>query len=118
MLKSGTATTMNARFNLPSGHDSDPVVLPIVSFALSLAAAHPTAYNLRSIGMVLWVWLLHAIPRIHCSISENFHIVYTNETGELSLGVTPACGGVELSGVAVLPVPRSLEGWLDFERNG
>ena len=45
------------------------------------------------------------LAEIYCSISENFHIVYTNKTGESSVGVT------------TLPAPRSLEGWLGFERN-
>ena len=53
------------------------------------------------------------LAEIYYSISENFHIVYTNKTGESSVGATPACGGV-----ATLPAPRSLEGWLGFERNG
>ena len=57
------------------------------------------------------------LAEIYCSISENFHIVYTDKTGELSVGVTPACGGVEVGGVATPPAPN-LEGWLGFERNG
>jgi len=44
--------------------------------------------------------------------------VYTNKAGESSVGVTPTCGGVEVGGVATLPAPCSLEGWLGFERNG
>ena len=59
-----------------------------------------------------------SLAEIYYSISENFHIVYTNKTGESSVGVIPACGGVEVGGVATLPAPRSLEGWLGFERNG
>ena len=51
-------------------------------------------------------------------MSENFYIVYTSEAGESSVGVTPACGGVEVGGVATLPAPRSMGGWLGFERNG
>ena len=58
------------------------------------------------------------LAEIYCSISENFHIVYMNKTGEPSVRVTPACSGVEVGGVATLPAPRSLEGWLGFERNG
>ena len=50
------------------------------------------------------------LAEIYCSISENFHIVYTNKTGELSVGMTPACGGVEVGGVVTLPAPHSLEG--------
>ena len=37
---------------------------------------------------------------VYCSISENFRVMYTDETRESSVGVT----------VAVLAVPRSLEG--------
>jgi len=50
------------------------------------------------------------LAEIYCSIYENLHIVYTNKTGEPSVGVTPACGGVEVGGVATLPAPRSLGG--------
>ena len=32
--------------------------------------------------------------------------------------MTPACGRVEVGEVAILLVPRSLEGWPDFERSG
>ena len=58
------------------------------------------------------------LAEIYCSTSENFRIVYTNKTGESSVRVTPACGGVEVDGAATLPAPRSFEGWLGFERNG
>ena len=44
-----------------------------------------------------------AVTEIYCSISGNFHTVYMNKTGELSVRVTPACGGVEVGGVATLP---------------
>ena len=47
-----------------------------------------------------------SLAEIYCSISENFHIVYTSEAGESSVGVTPACGGVEVGGVVTLPAPR------------
>jgi len=30
------------------------------------------------------------LAEVYCSISENFHIVYTNKTRELSVEVTPA----------------------------
>ena len=43
------------------------------------------------------------LAEIYCSIYENFHIVYTDKTGESSVRVTPACGGVEIGGVAALP---------------
>ena len=52
------------------------------------------------------------------SVFENFHIVWTNKTGESDVEVTPACSGVELHGAAILPVPHSLESWPSFERNG
>jgi hypothetical protein len=44
--------------------------------------------------------------------------VYTNETRESCTEVTQACGGVEVGGIAILPVLRDLEGLLGFERNG
>jgi len=47
-------------------------------------------------------YVYHQVPIVVCS----------------SVGVTPPCGGVEVDGVAVLPVPHILEGWLGFERNG
>ena len=75
------------------------------------------------------LWLLKAtrnfsleFPRVSLSTpnryTENFHIVYTKKACESSVGVTPTCGGVEIGVVVILPVPRSLEGWLGFERNG
>ena len=59
-----------------------------------------------------------SLAEVYCSVSENFHIVWTSETGELDVEVTPACGRVKAHGTAVLPTPRSLEGWPDFEKNG
>jgi len=43
----------------------------------------------------------------------------TNETGESesNVEVTPACGGVGVDRVVILPVPRGLGGWLSFQRN-
>ena len=58
------------------------------------------------------------LAEIYCSISENLYIVYMNKAGGSSVGVTPACGGVEVGGEVTLSTPRSLEGWLGFERNG
>jgi hypothetical protein len=58
------------------------------------------------------------LAEFYCSIYENFHIAYINEIGEPSIEAAPACGGVEVGGIAVLPVPRSSEGWMGFERNG
>jgi hypothetical protein len=49
---------------------------------------------------------------------ENFHIAYINETGEPSIETASACGGVEIGGISILPVPCSSEGWLGLERNG
>ena len=51
---------------------------------------------------------------VYCSVSENFHIAWTNETEELDVEVMPAYGGVEVHGAAVLPAPHSLEGWPGF----
>jgi len=53
----------------------------------------------------------------YCSISGNFPIVWTNETGGSGVEMTPECGGVEVGGFAVLPAPRNLEGWSGFKRN-
>ena len=36
--------------------------------------------------------------------------MWANETGGSDVEVTPACGGVEVHGAAVLPIPHSLEG--------
>ena len=58
------------------------------------------------------------LAEVYCSLSENLHIAWTNETGELDVEVTPAYGGVEVHGAAVLPAPHSLEAWPGFERNG
>jgi len=58
------------------------------------------------------------LAKVYCSVSENFCIAWTNETGELDVDVTPAYGGVEVHGAAVLPAPRSLDGLPGFERNG
>jgi len=58
------------------------------------------------------------LAEVYCSVSENFHIAWTNETGELDVEVAPAYGGVEVHGAAVLPAPHSLEGRPGFERNG
>ena len=72
-------------------------------------------------GKIKKIWLIFTMSDLHIYLlvlSENFYIVYTNETEELSLGVTPTCGEVEVGGATVLPVPRSLEGWVAFERNG
>jgi len=57
------------------------------------------------------------LAEVCCSISENFRVVYTNETGESSIEATPACGGVKVDETAILPVPHSSEGRLGFERN-
>jgi len=57
------------------------------------------------------------VAELDWTIPENFHIAWTDETGELGIEVTPACSGVEVGGVAILAVPHSLEGWPDFERN-
>ena len=48
------------------------------------------------------------IAEIYCLISGNFPIVWTNETGEFGVKVTPASGGVEVGGFSILPAPRSL----------
>jgi len=68
------------------------------------------------------------LAKVYYSISRNFSTGWTSEAGELGVGVTLACGGVEVGGVevggvevggvVVLPAPCSLEGWLSFERNG
>jgi hypothetical protein len=58
------------------------------------------------------------LAEFYFSIYENFHIAYINETGESSIEAAPACGEVEVGGIAVLPVPCSSEGWLGFKRNG
>ena len=59
-----------------------------------------------------------SLTEVYYSMSEGFRIVYTNESGESSVEVMPTCGRVEVGGVASLLVPRSLEGWLGFERDG
>ena len=43
--------------------------------------------------------------------------MWTNKTGGSDVVVTPAYGGVEVSGVAIFLVPRSLEGRPGFEQN-
>ena len=49
------------------------------------------------------------LPEVCCSIFENLHILYTNETGESIVDVTSAHNGVEVGEVAVLPDPHKLE---------
>ena len=58
------------------------------------------------------------LAEFYSSIYENFRVVYTNETGESNVEVAPACGGVEVGGIAILPAPCSSESWLSFKRNG
>jgi hypothetical protein len=58
------------------------------------------------------------LAEFYYSIYENSHIAYINETGEPSIEAAPGCGGVEVGGIAILPVPRSSEGSLGLERNG
>ena len=58
------------------------------------------------------------LAEVYCSVSEDFRIAWTNETGELDVEITPAYGGVEIREAAVLPAPHGLEGWPGFERNG
>ena len=58
------------------------------------------------------------LAEVCCPVSENFHIAWTNKTGGLDVEVTPAYGGVEVHGAAVLPAPPSLGGWPGFKRNG
>jgi len=58
------------------------------------------------------------LAELYWSTSENLHIVWINETGELSVEVTPACGGVEAGGVAVFTAPHISEGWPSLKRNG
>ena len=41
----------------------------------------------------------------YCSISENFRVAYTNETGESSIETTPASGEI-----VILRVLHNLEG--------
>jgi len=42
--------------------------------------------------------------------------VFTNKTGEPSIGVTPACGRVEVGGVATLSAPAVWKvGWVSNE---
>ena len=58
------------------------------------------------------------LAEVYYSISRNLSTGWTSEAGELGVGVTLACGGVEVGGVVILPAPCGLEGWLGFERNG
>jgi hypothetical protein len=57
------------------------------------------------------------LAEFYCSIREDFHIAYVNGTRASNIEVAPACGGVEVGGIAILPVSRNSEGWLGFERN-
>jgi hypothetical protein len=45
-----------------------------------------------------------SLAEFYCSIYEDFHVAYINETGASSIEAAPTCGGVEVSGIAVLPV--------------
>jgi len=56
------------------------------------------------------------LAEVHCSVSENFPLVWANENRELSVGVAPACGAAEVDEFATLPTLRSFWGWLGFER--
>jgi hypothetical protein len=58
------------------------------------------------------------LAEFYCSIYEDSHVAYVRETGASSIEAAPVGGGVEVGGIAVLPVPYSSEGWLAFERNG
>ena len=46
---------------------------------------------------------------VYCSVSGNFPIVWTNETGESGVEAIPDCGGVDVSGFAILPPPIILK---------
>ena len=43
--------------------------------------------------------------------------MWTNETGESGVEVTPDYGGVEVGRFAILLASRNLEDWSGFERN-
>ena len=44
---------------------------------------------------------------VYSSISENFRIVYTNETEQSSLEMISAYGGVEVGEIVTLPEPET-----------
>jgi hypothetical protein len=54
-----------------------------------------------------------SLAEIYCLIVENFHIAYTDGTGESGIGVASVCGDVQVGGVAVLStlIPRRV-GWV------
>jgi hypothetical protein len=56
------------------------------------------------------------LAEIYCLIFENFHIAYTNRSGESSIKARSVCGAVEVGGVAVLPalISRRVD-WLSSE---
>ena len=45
-------------------------------------------------------------------------MVWTNETGGLSVEMTMACSAAEVGGFAILPAPCSFESWPGLERKG
>ena len=56
------------------------------------------------------------VAEIYPAISGNFHIAYTNGTGQSSIKVTPAHSGVEAGRVAVLAELVILKvGWISSE---
>jgi hypothetical protein len=56
------------------------------------------------------------LAEIYCLIFENFHIAYTNRSGESSIKARSVCGAIEVGGVAVLPalISRRVD-WLSSE---
>jgi hypothetical protein len=56
------------------------------------------------------------LTEIYCLIFENFHITYTNRSGESSVKARSVCGVIEVGGVAVLPalISRRID-WLSSE---
>ena len=41
-----------------------------------------------------------SLAEVYCPIPDNFNIMWTNETRELSVEAIPVCGGVEVGEVA------------------
>ena len=43
--------------------------------------------------------------------------ISTDETGQSSVGATPARSGFHVGGIAILPGPGNLDDWLGFDRD-
>ena len=69
--------------------------------------------TVRKVGIIYNFPRRVPLPEVYSSISENSHVVYTNETQRPSVEVTLVRGGVEVDGI-VAPPARLFGGLAEF----